>query len=206
MYTGKIISRIYGMKRGWCFTPKDFLDLTSPTAIWQTLSRLEKKGTIRRLLRGVYDYPEKNTFLQGYASPDPDRVARAIARSKSWNIVPDGNTALMLIGLSTQIPAEWGYLTDGPDSRYDLGNQRIIFRKQPAKDAAGLSKDSAILVQAIKSLGKDVMETETLRKLGEYLPPGNWEKTFKECRYVTAWILEILKKAAETSRFDGDRQ
>ncbi len=185
------------MKRGWCFTPKDFLDLGSRTAIWQALSRLEKKSVIRKLMRGVYDYPEKNAFLEGYASPDPDRVARTIARGNSWNIVPDGTTALNLIGLSTQIPAEWSYLTDGQNRRYELDGIRIVFRKRANKETSELSKDSAILVQAIKTLGKDAIDDRVLKKLGEYLPASSWAKIVKECRYVTGWVLEVLKQAAD---------
>ncbi len=130
------------MKRGWCFTPKDFLDLGSQSAIWQALSRLEKKGVIRKLIRGVYDYPEKNSFLDGYASPDPDRVARTLARSNSWNIIPDGTTVLNLLGHSTQIPAEWNYLTDGQNRLYELDGVRIVFRKRANKEAAELSRDA----------------------------------------------------------------
>jgi len=167
------------MKRGWCFTPKDFLDLGSQSAIWQTLSRLEKKGVIRKLMRGVYDYPEKNTFLKGYASPDPDRVARTIARSNSWNIVPDGTTALNLLGLSSQIPAEWSYLTDGQNRHYELDGIRIVFHKRANKEASELSRDSAILVQAIKALGKDGIDEHILKKLGEYLPASTWAKISK---------------------------
>lgn len=185
------------MKRGWCFTPKDFLDLGSQPAIWQALSRLEKKGIIRKLMRGVYDYPEKNTFLEGYASPDPDRVARTIARSNSWNIVPDGTTALNLLGLSTQIPAEWSYLTDGQNRRYELDGIRIVFRKRANKEASELSRDSAILVQAIKTLGKEAIDERILKKLSEYIPAASWVKIIKECRYVTAWVLDILKQAAD---------
>jgi hypothetical protein len=192
----KLLSRIYGMKRGWCFTPKDFLDLGSQSAIWQALSRLEKKGVIRKLMRGVYDYPEKNTFLEGYASPDPDRVARTIARGNSWNIVPDGTTALNLLGISTQIPAEWSYLTDGQNRRYELDGIRIIFRKRANKEASELSRDSAILVQAIKMLGKDGIDERVLKKLSEYLSASSWAKIVKECRYVTGWVLDVLKQAA----------
>jgi hypothetical protein len=193
----KLLSRVYGMKRGWCFTPKDFLDLGSQSAIWQALSRLEKKGNIRKLMRGVYDYPEKNTFLGGYASPDPDRVARTIARGNSWNIIPDGTTALNLLGLSTQISAEWSYLTDGQNRRYELDGVRIVFRKRANKEAAELSRDAAILVQAIKTLGKDGIDKRALKKLSEYLPAYSWSKIVKECRYVTGWVLQVLKQAAE---------
>jgi len=187
------------MKRGWCFTPKDFLDLGSPSAIWQALSRLEKIGTIRKLMRGVYDYPEKNTFLEGYASPDPDRVARTIARGNSWNIIPDGTTALNLLGLSTQVPAEWSYLTDGQNRRYEMDTVRIVFRKRANKEATELSRDAAIVVQAIKALGKENIDERVLEKLSGYLSASSWPKIIRECRYVSGWVLDVLKQAAGRS-------
>jgi hypothetical protein len=204
MIADKLLSRIYGMKRGWCFTPKDFLDLGSQSAIWQVLSRLEKKGTIRKIMRGVYDYPEKNAFLEGYASPDPDRVARAIARSNSWTIVPDGTTALNLISLSSQIPAEWSYLTDGQNRRYEIGTIRIVFRKRANREAAELSRDAAILVQAIKALGKENIDEHVIKKLSEYLSAFSWPKIIRECRYVSGWVLDVLKQAADSAVLKED--
>ncbi len=196
MLAEQVIARIYGMKRGWCFTPKNFLDLGTPSAVWQALSRLEKKGTIRKIMRGVYDYPEKNTYLEGYASPDPDRVAQTIARSNGWHIVPDGNTSLNILGLSTQIPAEWSYLTDGPNRQYQVDTIRLIFKKRAAKETSKLTWNSAVLVQGIKALGREAVTDEELQRLGSYLTPSNWKTTIKECRYVTNWVLEIMKEAA----------
>lgn len=193
------------MKRGWSFTPKDFLDLGSQQAIWQALSRLEKKGTIRKLLRGVYDYPEKNAFLEGYASPDPDQVARTIARGNSWNIIPDGAVALNLLGLSTQIPAEWNYLTDGQNRRYELDGIRIVFQKRANKEAVELSRDAAIVVQAIKKLGKDGIDEPILKKLSGFHSASSWKRIIKECRYVTGWVLEVLKQAADRAAVKEDQ-
>jgi len=150
-------------------------------------------------MRGVYDYPEKNTFLEGYASPDPDRVARTIARGNSWNIIPDGTTALNLLGLSTQVPAEWSYLTDGQNRRYEMDTVRIVFRKRANKEATELSRDAAIVVQAIKALGKENIDERVLEKLSGYLSASSWPKIIRECRYVSGWVLDVLKQAAGRS-------
>lgn len=199
MLTEQVIARIYGNKRGWCFTPKDFLDLGSPATVWQTLSRLEKKGTIRKIMRGVYDYPEKNIYLGGFASPDPDRIARTLARTYGWTIVPDGNTALALLGLSTQIPAGWQYLTDGPNKHYTIDTVSITFKKTAMRETAGLSRASAILLQGIKTLGEEHITEDVIKRIGEYLAPGQWKKTIRECRYIHGWIIGTMKKAAKNA-------
>jgi len=101
----KVLSRIYGKKRGWVFTPIHFFDLGNRTAIDQSLGRLAKFGTIRRLARGLYDYPEKHTTL-GYLPPNYERIAQALAGRDSLKIQPSGAYAANLLGLSEQVPAK----------------------------------------------------------------------------------------------------
>ena len=156
----------------------------------------KKKGTIRKILRGVYDYPIENVYLEGYASLDPDRVAHTIARANGWKIVPDGLTALTILALSTQIPAAWNYFTDGPSREYSIDNIRLTFKKRALKETSGLSWHAAVLVQGIKEMGQDNLDESELRKIGMFLSPAQWKKTIKECRYVTAWVLETMKKAS----------
>jgi hypothetical protein len=158
-----------------------------------------KKGTIRKILRGVYDYPIENVYLEGYASPDLDKVAQTIARSNGWKIVPDGLTALTILRLSTQIPAAWNYFTDGPSREYSIDNIRLSFKKRAIKETSGLSWHAAVLVQGIKEMGQENLGESELRKIGAFLSSAQWKKTIKECRYVTAWVLEIMKKPRHTA-------
>ncbi len=74
----KVISRIYGKGRGWCFTPNEFMDLGSRSSVDKALSRLTQKGTIRRLARGLYDYPKMHKDL-GSLSASPESIAQALA-------------------------------------------------------------------------------------------------------------------------------
>lgn len=76
----KVISRIYGNQRAWTFFKNDFIDLGSDVAIRKVLSRLEEKGTIRRDLRGMYDYPRISKLLNTEMWPDLDQLAGALAR------------------------------------------------------------------------------------------------------------------------------
>ena len=113
----KVISRIYGKGRGWAFSRIDFSDLGSIEAIDQSLSRLAKKRQIRRVLRGLYDYPKFSNFLDKELSPDIDQIARALARKYGWTIQVSGNTALNILGLSTQLPGRFMYYSDGRSCR-----------------------------------------------------------------------------------------
>ncbi len=71
------LARIYGNGRGWAFSQKDFADLGSRKAIDMALMRLTDRGTIRRVIRGIYDYPRHSDLLKKQMGPDLHQVARA---------------------------------------------------------------------------------------------------------------------------------
>nr|QEG97822.1 hypothetical protein AgrTiKerr27_00092 [Agrobacterium tumefaciens] len=98
--------------RGSVFTPSDFLDVAARAAVDQALSRLARNGKLRRLTRGLYDFPKVHPQL-GALSPRPDDVAKALARETGSQVQIAGARAANALGLSTQVPAHSIYLTDG---------------------------------------------------------------------------------------------
>ena len=107
--TDQITNRIKRKKPSWVFSPKDFLDIGTRAAVDQVLSRLVKKSMIRRLDRGIYDYPKQSKLL-GVLPPTPDSIARAMASGDP--VFPSGARAINLLGLSTQVPAKPSYQTN----------------------------------------------------------------------------------------------
>ena len=192
----KILARIYGKGRGQSFTPKDFQDLASPENVRAVLSRLVAGGTIRRLRRGVYDYPEHSALLDAPASPDPDAMARAIARTHGWTILPEGQTALNLLGLSTQVPAHWQYFSDGPSREVAWTGGTLVFRHRANRETTRLSPRTALLVQALKALGAAQVDAAVLSRLRAAFSAPELARALREARYVTAWVYEILKRLA----------
>ncbi|MDQ1362736.1 MAG: hypothetical protein QG652_596 [Pseudomonadota bacterium] len=120
---------IAGHGRGWAFSSSDLLGRYSRQQADSLLSELAGQGKIRRVARGLYDYPGYSELLGKELSPDIDQVARAYARKFNWRIEVAGETALNLLGLSTQIPASYVYLSDGPNRRYDILGQTLEFKK-----------------------------------------------------------------------------
>lgn len=106
---------------------------------------------------------------------------------------------MTILGLTTQTPARWIYLTDGPNKKYSMDTLTIEFKRAPLRETSKLSRNSAILVHGIKGLGMDHINDESLNKLAAYLPPSGWKKTIQECRIVNGWVLETIKKAAAIS-------
>jgi hypothetical protein len=190
----KILSRIYGRGRGWAFTKTDFIADFDETSIHKALSLLEKSGRIRRVLRGVYDYPRYSGLLEQSLSPDIDQVAHAIARKFNWRIYPSGDVALNLLGLSTQVPAHWSYLSDGRDKEYEIGMQRLAFRKTALRDLGFTQPDSGLLVQALKALGKELVDDAVIEILRTRWSSTQKARILKDTRTVTGWIYSCIKR------------
>src|SRR5271165_1357432 len=115
-----ILARINRMKRGSVFVPADFLDLGSREAVDLALHRFARKGTIRRLARGLYDFPTEHPVL-GLLSPSADAVAYTLAGRDRTRLQPAGAYAANLLGLSEQVPAKAVFLTDGPSRTVKIG-------------------------------------------------------------------------------------
>ena len=192
----RILERIRSAEKGDAFTAKDFLDLANYESAKKSLLRLTNAGTLRRVLRGVYDWPAQSPVRKGPASPSPDAIARAIARAHGWTLVPAGDTALNLLGISTQVPAQWQYYSDGPTKRYEWDSGSILLKHRANKETTGLSPQTAIIVQALKALGKERANDEILDLLRARLTPQECAQALCESRYATTWVHEFIKRLA----------
>ena len=199
----KIIKRIGGHGEGWSFTPKDFIDLGSRSVIDVSLHRLRKKEAIRLIIRGVYDRPGYSKLFKSPTSPAPDQIARAIARNYGWTIVPSGETALNLLGISRQVPSKYIYFSDGPYKKYSLENRDLVFKRRAIKETGSLSWKTALVVQAIKALGEGNIDTEASKRLSAYLTPDEMARAKREAKYATSWVFEIIKKISGKGKSRG---
>lgn len=197
----QIMDRIKQAGRGSAFTSKDFLDLTNYEAAKKGLLRLTNAGTLRRPLRGVYDYPAHSAVRNGPASPDPDAIAQAIARAHGWTLIPTGETALNLLGLSTQVPVHWQYFSNGPTKNYDWDGGSIHLKHRANKQVTGLSPATSRLVQALKALGEDHVDAKTFEILRANLSKKDLSLAMREARYVTTWVYEIIKRLAKGEEY-----
>jgi hypothetical protein len=193
----QIVARITRLGEGKAFSAKDFLDIASRTTIDVTLASLARNGIIRRIRRGLYDMPRINPALGGKLSPDIDEAARAIARRQRWKIVPDGAWAANLLGLSTQVPSKIVYLTDGPNNEVPIGRRSIYFKHARPKAMAGLEGKIALVVQALRHLGKDGVGPREIETLRAGMSLTERRKLLKDTRFGVDWIFEVANKIAE---------
>lgn len=188
-----IKERVVSSAFGSVFVATDFVDVSDKTSVNTYLTRLVEENILSRIIRGVYYKPEYNNFLGEYIAPEPDAVAHALARNFGWTIVPCGDTALNLLGLSTQIPAAWVYVSDGTYKEYTYEQTTIKFKRTTNKEISKLSYKTALVVQALKAIGKENVDDTVLTKLKTNLTEEEKEKLLTEAKAVTSWIYEFIK-------------
>ena len=145
-------------------------------------------------MRGIYAKPVYNDFLKEYIAPSPSLVAEALARNFGWTIVPCGDTALNILGLSTQVPAAWSYVSDGTYKEYTYDNTTIKFKRTTNKEISKLSYKTALIVQALKALGKDNIDDIIINKLKNDLTDEEKTTALLEAKAATSWIYEYIKQ------------
>ena len=165
----RILTAIRGRGRGSVFVPADFFNFGSREAVDITLHRLVRKGTIRRLARGVYDFPKEHPTL-GLLSPSAEAVARALAGRDRTRLQPAGAYAANVLGLSEQVPAKAVFLTDGPSRTVKIGRSTIQLRRTTAKNMAAAGRLSGLLIQALRELGEENVTPERREHLKRTIP------------------------------------
>lgn len=192
----KVLSRIYGKKRGWVFTPVHFLDLGDDVGVRKALQGLCDRGVIHRIARGLYTYPRTHPEL-GTLSPAPDQIAMALAGKDDLRIQPSGAYAANILGLSEQVPAKIVFLTDGTNRKIIVGRQEIILKQTTPKNMATAGRTSGLVIQALRYLGKKHVDEATVDTLAQRLSPDDRRQLIKDIRHAPAWIGEIFRRLAE---------
>ncbi|HEV3439754.1 MAG TPA: DUF6088 family protein [Gemmata sp.] len=192
----RILATIHGRGRGSVFVPADFLEIGSREAVDIVLHRLAKKGTIRRLARGVYDFPKEHPVL-GPLSPSAEAVARALAGRDRTRLQPAGAYAANALGLSEQVPAKAVFLTDGPARSVKIGPITIQLRRTTAKNMAAAGRLSGLLIQALRELGEEHITPERREHLKRTLPADKRRELIKDLPLAPAWMHPIFRELAE---------
>ena len=192
----KILARIRGRGRGCAFSSKDFLDLGNRNSVDKALSRLCNQGIIRRVSTGIYDFPRKDEELGGKLSPDIHQVAHAIARKNGVRIQPSGAQAANLLGISTQVPAQIVYLTNGKSRTVKVANRTLIFKRVEPREMQPGSDISFLVTQALRYMGRDQVGKNVIDYLRRQLSESDRKKLLKEAQYLEDWIWEAARRIA----------
>jgi hypothetical protein len=190
--SGKIRQRIKRGKSGKIYFAKDFSDIGSDELINKALFRLERNKTLVRLSHGIYLRPVVDKQI-GILYPAPDVVAKAIAKRDNARIQPTGNYALNILGLSTQVPMNVVYMTDGSPRKVSIGKRKITFKKTSPRNFMYKGKIIPLVVSALKTLGKDNVNQEHISRLQQILNESEGKRTLlNDANLAPAWIKKLI--------------
>lgn len=192
----QILKAINSLGYGAVFVPTDFLSFGSRQAVDVVLHRLVRKGTIRRLARGIYDFPKEHPKI-GKLQPSPEKIAEALVGRDCTRIQPTGAYAANILGLSEQVPAKVVFLTDGPSRTVKIGTTTIQLRRTTPKNMAMAGRLSGLLVQALRELGKEHITRERTEHLKRTIPLNARRELLKYIRFIPEWMHSIFKELAE---------
>ena len=192
----RIKRRIYSKSRGFVFTKSHFVDIGPSKTVAKVLERLVNSGEIRRLARGLYDYPEKHPTL-GNLPPSYERIAQALAGRDSLKIQPSGAYAANLLGLTEQVPARIVFLTDGPNRVVQINKQQIVLKRTTPKNMATAGRMSGLIIQALRHLGQAHVDDEIIEMLKKRLSNRDKHQLINDICYTSVWIGDIFKQLQE---------
>ena len=192
-----IFSRVKRWGRSSVVLPTNFLDLGSRQAVGIALHRLEKAKTIRRLSRGVYDYPIEDPLL-GKLSPTIESITKALTQRDQIRLQPSGAYSLNLIGLSEQVPAKIVFLTEGQSRTLKIGPMTIQLRHTTPRNMATAGRLSGLIIQAFRSLGKEHVTQARIEKLKSNVPVKQRKELLKDLALAPAWMHPIFHDLAES--------
>ncbi len=187
----KVLEHLKYRQRGKIYFTNDFATLGTSESIRKSLSNLVKKDILIRLTQGIYLYPKIDKEL-GVLYPSVDDVCRAIAKRDKARIEPTGVFALHSLGLSTQIPVNVVYLTDGIPRKIKYGNRTIKFKKTAPKNLAMKGKVSSLVIAALKQIGKENVSQEVELQLTKALKKESVENVKHDAQLAPVWISKLI--------------
>jgi len=190
----KIKETVLKIKRGVLLFPEDFNTFGSSEAVRLALHRLEKQGIITRIAQGIYVRPIISDYI-GEVLPSAEEVALGIAKRDRIKIVPTGVYALNALGLSTQVPLNLVYLTDGAPRIIKIGKRTIKFKKTTPKNLLAKGEISSLVIQALREIGLEQITADEEKKIIELLKKETPENLLNDIHLAPVWIKKIMQKA-----------
>jgi hypothetical protein len=183
---------------GFVFTPADLTRFGSRAAVDQALSRLTRAGEIRRIGRGIYDYPKMNSRL-GPLTPSAEAIAAAIARREGVHVKVSGARAANALGLSTQVPATVTFLTEGTPRVREVAGQTLELKRAVPKRLRGAGTTAGIAIEALRHLGRSGVTPEIVRRPASKLSAEDQRELLALSTSAPLWLRRVVVKALERS-------
>lgn len=191
----QITKKIQGADWESIFFTEDFMDYGTPDAVRIALFRLVNKNFITRLARGIYVKPGYSTILDKETVPSVEAIVKAIAQRDRAKIIPTGVYALNALGISTQVPMNFVFLTDGTPRKLKIGKATIKFKRTVPKNLNFSNELCMLVVQALKEIGNGKVNVKEKEKVKELLKQVEYKELKHDIALAPQWIAEIMAKA-----------
>jgi hypothetical protein len=189
----RILKRVRAKGRGWVFTPKHFVDFGTRGSVDMALSRMAKAGLIRRVDRGLYDYPRQHATL-GALSPDADSLAAALSIQTGRKLAPSGAAAANRLGLSTQVPARASYATTGATRTRATAGRSLTLRHSRDLIMDNAPDIANEVVQALAHLGRDQVGADVVRRLARRIDDRGMKALLQARPLMSGWMGDVVLK------------
>jgi hypothetical protein len=194
-----ILASVRKRGRGTVFFPSEFSRAGERSAVLKALERMTVEGIIIRVARGIYCYPKVDKELGlGVLSPTYEEIAQAIAKRDKARIVPAGVYAMNRLGLSTQVPMNVVYLTDGSPRKVLInGNRGILFKHVSPRNLAFQNRLALLINSALKEIGQENVTDEDKSKIKSLVANEPKEIILQDIKLMPNWIASIIRGAYE---------
>lgn len=160
--------------------------------VGSTLAELTENGVLFKMAQGIYVKPRKSRF--GLVFPSIEKIVQAIAMRDNAEVLPSGTTALNALGLSTQVPMNYSYLTSGSERTIKLANRQVVLKRGVPKNFCYKTRLIALLTQALRALKQENIgdsETQIIREL--IAKETDKESLAKDVDAMPGWMKRIIK-------------
>lgn len=191
----EIKQKIESTERGTLFFPDDFAEIGTSDAVRSALVRLCRSGILVRVAHGIYYYPKIDTkWGSGIIPPSIEEIANGIAKRDKVRIVPTGAYVLNLLGLSTQVPANAVFITDGSPRRVTIGKGKGILFKHTSemRNFAYQSRLMMLIVTAMREIGEGNVTDTQMEIIKSLLKKVPYNEMKKDIQLAPVWVRKKL--------------
>jgi len=160
--------------------------------VGSTLAELTESGVLFKMAQGIYVKPRKSRF--GLVPPSIEKIVQAIAMRDNAEVLPTGTTALNALGLSTQVPMNYAYLTSGSERTIKLANRQVVLKRGVPKNFCYKTRLIALLTQALRALKQENVGDSELQIIRELIAKEtDKESLAKDVDAMPGWMKRIIK-------------
>jgi len=183
------------MEKGQIFFPDTFASLGSSLAVRSALTRMVKSGKVMRIAQGIYCVPKVDEqWGFGVLLPSMRKIAKAIAQRDRVQIVPCEDYVLNLLGLSTQVPANAAFVTNGSQRRINVGSGKGIWFQHSSEMRifAYQSELMQFIVMAMRAIGEGKVTEEQMQIISGHLEKVADEDYAHDINLAPVWVRTML--------------